>query len=59
MKKSKNRYVIMDTFTGNMIDFVATEARAKKICSTYDTLDYMEMKSLDKTQITNRKEAQK
>ena len=54
MKKAENRYVIIDTFTGDMVDFVATEARAKKITATYDTLDYREMKLFDQEPLSNK-----
>lgn len=57
MKKTKteNKYTIFDTFTGDRIMFVATEARAKKICSTYDTFDYYEKpKLLDIPQLTDK-----
>lgn len=57
MKKAENRYVIIDTFTGDRIMFVATEVTAKKICATYDTFDYYEKpKLLDQGQLDNRKE---
>lgn len=59
MKKSENRYVIFDTYTGNMIMFVATEARAKKICDTYDTFDYYEKPKLFDQGLLNSKHKKK
>lgn len=57
MKKVKSKYVIFDTFTGDMVMFAATETRAKKLCEIYDTFDYYEKpKLLDISQLTDRKE---
>ena len=60
MKKAENRYVIIDTFTGDMVDFVATESSAKRICDIYDTLDYYEKPKLfDQGLLNSRKEKTK
>lgn len=55
MKKVKSKYVIFDTFTGDMVMFVATETRAKKLCEIYDTFDYYEKPKLfDQDQLSNK-----
>lgn len=54
MKKAENRYIVFDTYTGETVEFVATEARAKKICDTYDTMDYREMNLLDKDLLSSK-----
>lgn len=55
MKKAENKYIIFDTFTGDRIMFVATEARAKRICDTYDTFDYYEKPKLyDQCQLNSK-----
>ena len=54
MKKVKSKYTIIDTYTGDRIMFVATESRAKKICSIFDTFDYYESNLFDETQLTDK-----
>lgn len=59
MKKVKSKYVIFDTFTGDMVMFVATETRAKKLCEIYDTFDYYEKPNLFDRGLLNSKHKKK
>lgn len=59
MKKAENRYIVFDTYTGETVEFVATEARAKKLCEIYDTFDYYEKPKLFDQGLLNNKHKKK